>query len=106
MQRNSTVFFFFPCILKRLYPTIASKIVKAANEKPFQSKKEVYDCLDSDIERERLKLYDANLQINPPDKSVKQFKASQICKYECKNRVTSTYQMEQMKAVQAERMYK
>ena len=29
-----------------LYPTIAVKIVKEAQEKPFQSKKEVYDLLN------------------------------------------------------------
>ncbi len=59
----------------------------------FQSKEEVYDCLDSDMECGRLKLQ-YTYQINPLDKTVKQFKASQICKYEYKNRVASTYQME------------
>ncbi len=64
------IFFIKSLNYCRLYPTIASKIVKTANDTLFQSKEEVYNCLDSDMERDRLKVYDAYVQINPPDKSV------------------------------------
>lgn len=87
----------------RLYPTIATKIVNGAKNSPYKSKKEVYAVLDSDLERERLKQYDGALVISKPNAALKQFKASQICKYECGSRVSSSYRDEQIKSVQAAR---
>lgn len=86
-----------------LFPTIATKIVKG---QPYSSKQQVYQVLDSDLERERLKQYDAAIIIQKPDKALQQFKASQICKYECGSRVSNSYRDEQIKAVQQERLYK
>lgn len=79
-----------------LYPTIATKIVKGA---PYTSKKDVYAVLN-ELEAERLKQYDKAIVINKVDKQLQQFKTSQICKYECGNRVSSSYRDEQIKAVQ------
>ena len=76
-----------PC---SLYPTIATKLVNAAKEKPFKSKAEVYAALDSDAQVERLKQYDAAIVISKPDSSVRQFNESEICKYECKGRVSAS----------------
>jgi len=86
-----------------LYPTIATKLVNRAKEQPFTSKSQVYAALDSDIERERLKQYDSSIKISKVDKSLQQFKNSQICKYECGSRVSNSYRDEQIKAVQAAR---
>lgn len=86
-----------------LYPTIATKIVLSAKEKPFASKKDVYAALGSDLERERLKQYDAAIVIKKPDAALQQFKTSQICKYECGSRVSNSYRDEQIRAVQAGR---
>merc|ERR1712071_457020 len=86
-----------------LYPTIATKIVNAAKKKPFKSKADVYAALDTDVEKERLKLYDSSIKIQEVDKALQQFKGSQICKYECGGRVSSSYRDEQIKSVQAER---
>lgn len=86
-----------------LYPTVATKIVNAAKEKPFASKKEVYEALGSDLERERLKQYDSSIIINKPDAALKQFKTSQICKYECGSRTSSSYRDDQIREVQAAR---
>jgi len=88
---------------RSLYPTIATKIVNGAKNSPYKSKKEVYAVLDSDLERDRLKQYDGAILIKSPDASLKQFKASQICKYECGSRVSNSYRDEQIKAVQADR---
>ena len=85
-----------------LYPTIATKIVKGAQEKPFQSKKEIYALLN-DVEQERLKQYDNAIIVNKPDKALQQFKTSQICKYECGGRTSSSFRDEQIKAIQADR---
>jgi photosystem II PsbU protein len=81
-----------------LFPTIASKIVKGA---PYKSKKEVYAVL-SDTEADRLKQYDKAIVIEKPDPLLKQFKSSQICKYEC-GRMSNSYQDAQIKAVQKAR---
>lgn len=84
-----------------LYPTIATKIVNAAKEKPFESKKEVYvRALTSDLERDRLHDYDKSIVIHKPDAALKQFKTSQICKYECGSRVSNSYRDDQIRAVQ------
>ena len=85
-----------------LYPTVATKLVNAAKEKPFTSKKDVYAVLN-ELEQERLKGYDKSLVISKPDKALQQFKTSQICKYECGGRTSSSYRDEQIKAVQAAR---
>ena len=85
-----------------LYPTVATKIVKGAQEKPFQSKKEIYALLN-DVEQERLKQYDNAIIINKPDKALQQFKTSQICKYECGGRTSNSFRDEQIKAIQADR---
>jgi hypothetical protein len=53
------------------------------------SQEQVYAALDNDIQRERLHQYDKAIMISNPDPSVKQFKESQICKYECKGRVSA-----------------
>ena len=37
------------------------------------------------------------------DKALQQFKTSQICKYECGNRVSSSYRDDQIREVQADR---
>jgi len=79
-----------------LYPTIATKIVKGA---PYASKKDVYAVLN-EMEADRLKQYDKAIVIKKVDAQLKQFKTSQICKYECGNRVSSSYRDEQIKAVQ------
>jgi len=79
-----------------LYPTIATKIVTGA---PYASKKDVYAVLN-EMEADRLKQYDKAIVINKVDAQLKQFKTSQICKYECGNRVSSSYRDEQIKAVQ------
>lgn len=71
--------------------------------KPYVSKKDVYAVLDSDLERDRLKQYDDAIRINKPDAALRQFKESQICKYECGRRVSNPYRDEQIKAVQLER---
>jgi len=86
-----------------LYPTIATKLVKAAQEEPFKSKADVYKALDSDIERERLRQYDSAIKIVPVDKKLLQYKGSQICKYECGANSGSEYRSSQIKAVQSER---
>ena len=78
---------------------MATKIVKGG---PYTNKKEVYAVLN-EMEQERLKTYDKAIVINKPDARLKQFKTSQICKYECGNRVSSSYQDEQIKAVQQAR---
>ena len=85
-----------------LYPTVATKIVNAAKEQPFGSKKEVYTIL-SETEQERLRVYDKSIIIAKPDRSLQQFKASQICKYECGSRTSNSYRDEQIKAVQSAR---
>ena len=89
--------------LHRLFPTIGTKIVNGAKNSPYKSKKDVYNALDTDIEKDRLRQYDAAILISKPDASLKQFKASQICKYECGGRVSNSYRDEQIKAVQADR---
>jgi hypothetical protein len=86
-----------------LYPTIATKIVNGAKNSPYKSKQDIYNVLETDLERERLRQYDAALLIQKPDKSLQQFKASQICKYECGSRVSNPYQDEQIRAVQQQR---
>lgn len=85
-----------------LYPTVATKIVNAAKEQPFTSKQQVYAVLN-DLEQERLRQYDKSIMIAKPDKALQQFKTSQICKYECGSRTSSTYRDEQIKAVQTDR---
>jgi hypothetical protein len=85
-----------------LYPTVATKIVNAAKEQPFTSKKEVYAVLN-EMEQERLRQYDKSIIIAKPDKALQQFKTSQICKYECGSRTSNSYRDEQIKAVQAAR---
>ena len=90
-------------ICSSLYPTIATKLVNRVRRQPFTSKKEVYEALDSDLERDRLRQYDSALKIAKVDKELKRFKESQICKYECKDRVSSSYRDEQIKSVQADR---
>uniref|UniRef100_A0A6U1Z6I7 Photosystem II 12 kDa extrinsic protein n=1 Tax=Trieres chinensis TaxID=1514140 RepID=A0A6U1Z6I7_TRICV len=86
-----------------LYPTIATKIVEGAKNAPYKSKADVYDALDSEVMRERLRQYDAAIVISKPDAALKQFKASQICKYECGSRTSNTYRDEQIRAVQSGR---
>jgi len=86
-----------------LYPTIATKIVNGAKKSPYSSKKEVYSILSSDVEKARLQEYDSSIKILPVDKALQQFKASQICKYECGNRVSSSYRDDQIREVQAAR---
>ena len=86
-----------------LYPTIATKIVNAAKNQPFTSKKQIYEIL-SEAEGERLKQFDKSLVISKPDRQLQQFKNSQICKYECGSRTSNSYRDEQIKAVQAGRM--
>jgi hypothetical protein len=85
-----------------LYPTVATKIVNAAKDKPFRSKKEIYAIL-TESEQERLKQYDKSLLISAPDRNLQQFKTSQICKYECGSRTSNSFRDEQIKAVQSER---
>ncbi|CAJ1960310.1 unnamed protein product [Cylindrotheca closterium] len=85
-----------------LYPTIATKLVNAAKEEPFTSKKQMYAVLN-EVEQERLKQYDKDILIAPVNKSLQQFKTSQICKYECGNRASSAYRDEQIKGIQSER---
>ena len=85
-----------------LYPTIATKLVNAAKDEPFKSKKDIYKILN-EVEQERLKQYDSALVINPVDKKLQQFKTSQICKYECGGRGSSAYRDEQIKEIQKER---
>ena len=85
-----------------LYPTVATKIVNAAKEQPFTSKKQVYAVLN-EMEQERLRQYDKAIIIAKPDKALQQFKTSQICKYECGSRTSNSYRDEQIKAVQAAR---
>ncbi len=85
-----------------LYPTVATKLVNAAKEQPFASKKEVYAVLN-EMEQERLRQYDKSIIIAKPDKSLQQFKTSQICKYECGSRSSNTFRDEQIKAVQSAR---
>ena len=85
-----------------LYPTIATKLVNAAKEEPFASKKQVYAVLN-EVEQERLRQYDKDIVIAPVNKSLQQFKTSQICKYECGNRASSVYRDEQIKGIQSER---
>jgi len=86
-----------------LYPTIATKIVNGAKYNPYKTKADVYAVLDSDLERDRLKQYDGAILIVAPDASIKQFKASQICKYECGSRVSNAYRDEQIRQVQSAR---
>mmetsp|Transcript_19161 Transcript_19161/g.24854 ORF Transcript_19161/g.24854 Transcript_19161/m.24854 type:complete len:197 (+) Transcript_19161:131-721(+) len=86
-----------------LYPTIATKIVNGAKKSPYKNKKDVYKVLTSDAEIERLKMYDSSIKILPVNKSLQQFKESQICKYECSNRVSSSYRDQQITEVQQER---
>ena len=74
--------------------------MNAAKKKPFKSKADVYAALDSDLEKERLRMYDSSITIKPVDKALQQFKGSQICKYECGSRVSNSYRDEQIKAVQ------
>lgn len=85
-----------------LYPTVATKIVNGAKDEPYKSKKDVYAVLN-EIEQERLKQYDSSIVIKKPDKALQQFKTSQICKYECGGRASSSFRDEQIKAVQAAR---
>jgi hypothetical protein len=85
-----------------LYPTIATKIVNGAKDEPFKSKKDVYAIL-SESEQERMRQYDKSIVISKPDKSLQQFKTSQICKYECGGRVSNAYRDEQIKAIQRDR---
>jgi hypothetical protein len=85
-----------------LYPTVATKIVNGAKEQPFKSKKEVYALLN-ELEADRLRQYDKSIVISKPDKALQQFKGSQICKYECGGRTSSSYRDEQIKAIQAAR---
>lgn len=89
--------------LHSLYPTIATKIVNGAKNKTYASKKDVYAVLTSDAEKSKLNEYDASIKISAPDKALQQFKASQICKYECGSRVSNSYRDEQIKQVQADR---
>lgn len=83
-----------------LYPTIATKIVNAAKKNPFKTKADVYAALDTDMEKDRLRMYDSSIKVMKVDKSLQQFKGSQICKYECGSRVSNTYRDEQIRAVQ------
>jgi len=85
-----------------LYPTIATKIVNSAKDEPFKSKRDVYAILN-EVEKERLKPYDKSIVISAPDKSLQQFKTSQICKYECGGRTSSSYRDEQIKSIQRAR---
>lgn len=85
-----------------LYPTVATKIVNAAKDQPFKSKKDVYAVLN-ELEAERLRQYDKSIVIVNPDKSLQQFKTSQICKYECGGRTSNEYRDAQIRAVQAAR---
>ena len=85
-----------------LYPTVATKIVNGAKDQPYKSKKDVYAILN-ELEQERLRQYDSSIVINKPDKALQQFKTSQICKYECGGRASSSFRDEQIKAVQAAR---
>lgn len=85
-----------------LYPTVATKIVTAAKREPFKTKKDVYAIL-SDAERDRLRQYDASIVVNKPDRAIQQFKASQICKYECGGRASSGYRDGQIREVQRQR---
>lgn len=86
-----------------LYPTIATKLVNAVkDEGAFANKKEMYAILN-ELEQERLKQYDKDIVISPIDKSLQQFKTSQICKYECGNRSSSAYRDEEIKRIQNER---
>ena len=85
-----------------LYPTIATKIVNSAKDVPFKSKRDVYAILN-EMEKERLKQYDKSIIISAPDKSLQQFKTSQICKYECGGRTSSSYRDEQIKSIQRAR---
>mmetsp|Transcript_35359 Transcript_35359/g.69640 ORF Transcript_35359/g.69640 Transcript_35359/m.69640 type:complete len:92 (-) Transcript_35359:449-724(-) len=74
-----------------LYPTIATKLVFGAKNHPYKSKREVYDALEgNEAMIERLKSYDKAIVIRKYDSSVRQFKESQICKYECKKKVSAT----------------
>lgn len=82
-----------------LFPTIATKIVKNG---PYKNKKEVYAVLN-EMEQERLKQYDSSIIISKPDAKLKQFKTSQICKYECGSRVSNEYRDEQIRQIQKER---
>lgn len=82
---------------------MATKLVKAAKDKPFRSKADIYAALDTDAERERLRTYDAYLVIRKVDKDLQQFKTSQICKYECGGRVSNSYRDQQIRQVQAAR---
>jgi len=86
-----------------LYPTIATKIVNGAKYNPYKTKADVYAVLESDLERDRLKQYDGAILISAPDAAIKQFKTSQICKYECGSRVSNSYRDEQIRQVQAAR---
>jgi hypothetical protein len=85
-----------------LYPTVATKIVNGAKEQPFKSKREVYALLN-EVEQDRLRQYDKSIIISKPDKALQQFKTSQICKYECGGRTSSSFRDEQIKAIQAAR---
>lgn len=49
--------------LKGLFPTIAGKIVKRG---PFKNAEEMYAAMDSDIERDRLKQYEAEFKFSKP----------------------------------------
>jgi len=86
-----------------LYPTIATKIVNAAKKKPFKSKADVYAALDTDVEKDRLKMYDSSIKVMKVDKNLQQFKGSQICKFECGSRVSNSFRDEQIRAVQNDR---
>eukprot|EP00587_Corethron_hystrix_P009944 CAMPEP_0113307522 /NCGR_PEP_ID=MMETSP0010_2-20120614/6333_1 /TAXON_ID=216773 ORGANISM="Corethron hystrix, Strain 308" /NCGR_SAMPLE_ID=MMETSP0010_2 /ASSEMBLY_ACC=CAM_ASM_000155 /LENGTH=236 /DNA_ID=CAMNT_0000162393 /DNA_START=133 /DNA_END=843 /DNA_ORIENTATION=+ /assembly_acc=CAM_ASM_000155 len=87
-----------------LYPTIGAKIVMGAKNHPYKSKKEVYAAMEgNEAMITRLKTYDSSIVIRPLDKSVRQFKESQICKYECGSRVSSSYRDSQIKSVQSAR---
>jgi hypothetical protein len=85
-----------------LYPTVATKIVNGAKEEPFKSKREVYALLN-ELEQDRLRQYDKSIVISKPNKALQQFKTSQICKYECGGRTSSSFRDEQIKAIQAAR---
>ena len=63
----------------------------------------MYAALDSDAERNALKKYDSAIVLNKRDSAVMQYKASQICKYECGRGKGGGYRDEQIRQVQTNR---
>ena len=54
-----------------LYPTIGGKLVQRG---PFETKKDAYAALDTDFEREQLRVYDKAIKIKPRNEDVYQYK--------------------------------